>query len=74
MMKLTVNTATLSNEQMKFLSQLGEFRGDKNERWVAGCSSEELAEAMGWLNWAGIHDVFVEFFPYSPSQPGSPDQ
>ena len=57
-MKITLNTTTLNNEQMKFLSQLGEFRDDL---WVGGCDAEEFDEAMNWLRWARIEDVFVEF-------------
>ena len=60
-MKITVKTTTLTNEQMKFLSQLGEFRGDNDETWVGGCDADEFEEAMEWLKWAGIEDVFVEF-------------
>lgn len=59
-MKITVNTANLNGEQMKFLSQLGEFR-DNDETWVAGCETFEFEEAMQWLKWAGIEDVFVQF-------------
>jgi hypothetical protein len=58
-MKITVNTTTLNNEQMKFLSQLGEFRD--GETWHSGCDPEEFDEAMELLKWAGIDDVFVEF-------------
>ena len=57
-MKITVNTTTLNCEQMKFLSQLGEFRDDL---WVAGCDADEYEEATDWLRWAGITDMFVEF-------------
>jgi len=61
-MKFTVNTASLSSVQMKFLSQLGEFR-DNDETWVAGCEPHEFEEAMGWLKRAGIkdEDMFIEF-------------
>jgi len=58
-MKITVNTANLNNEQMKFLSQLGEFRDD--ETWVAGCDPDEFQEALDLLKRAGIEDVFVQF-------------
>jgi hypothetical protein len=57
-MKITVNTASLNNEQMKFLSQLGEFR---DEKWVGGCDPDEFDEAMDWLKRAGIDDVLVQF-------------
>ena len=57
-MKITVKMDTLTNEQMKFLSQLGEFR---DETWQGGCDADEFDEAMDWLKRAGIDDVFVEF-------------
>ena len=57
-MKITVNTTTLTSEQMKFLSQLGEFRDDL---WVAGCDADEFDAAMDLLKGAGISDLFVEF-------------
>ena len=57
-MKITVTTDNLTNEQMKFLSQLGGFN---DNLWVGGCDPEEFDEAMDWLKWAGIDDVFVEF-------------
>jgi len=59
-MKITVNTASLSSVQMKFLSQLGEFR-DNGETWVSGCDPWEFDEAMDWLKRAGIEDMFIEF-------------
>ena len=58
-MKMTVKLDALNSEQMKFLSQLGEFRD--GETWVAGCDPEEFDEAMDLLKGAGIVDVFVEF-------------
>ncbi len=58
-MKITVNIAALTNEQVKFLSQLGAFDGD--DLWVAGCDPNEFEEAMELLKGAGIDDVFVEF-------------
>ena len=57
-MKITVKLDTLTSEQMKFLSQLGEFR---DETWVGGCDPDEFEEAMDSLKRAGIDDVFVEF-------------
>jgi hypothetical protein len=57
-MKITVKLDNLKSEQVKFLSQLGEFRDDL---WVAGCDPDEFEEAMDWLKRAGIDDVFVEF-------------
>jgi hypothetical protein len=59
-MKIAVNTAFLNGEQMKFLSQLGEFRGN-GETWIAGCDPEECHEALDLLERAGIEDVFVQF-------------
>ena len=59
LMKITVNTTSLTNEQMKFLSQLGEFRGD--DKWVAGCDADEFDEAMELLKNAGMDDVFVQW-------------
>jgi len=58
-MKITVKLDTLNSEQVKFLSQLGEFRD--GETWVAGCDPDEFDEAMDWLKRAGIDDLFVEF-------------
>jgi len=59
-MKITVNTANLNGVQMKFLTQLGEFRNN-GETWVAGCEPHEFDEALGRLKWAGIEDMFIEF-------------
>jgi len=58
-MKITVNIADLTNEQVKLLSQMGEFRDDQT--WQAACEPEEFREAVDWLKRAGIDDVFVEF-------------
>jgi hypothetical protein len=58
-MKITVNLADLTNEQVKFLSQLGQFRGERT--WEAGCDPDEFHEAMDLLKRAGIEDVFVQF-------------
>jgi hypothetical protein len=58
-MKITVNTTALNNEQVKFLSQLGEFRDDQT--WEAGCAPEEFLEAIDLLKRAGIEDVFMHF-------------
>jgi len=57
-MKISVNLATLTNEQMKFFSQLGMFR---DERWEGGCDPGEFQEAIDLLKGAGINDLFVEF-------------
>jgi hypothetical protein len=58
-MKITVNLADLTNEQVKCLSQLGEFRGERT--WEAACDPDEFQEALGLLRRAGIEDVFVQF-------------
>ena len=57
-MKITVKLDDLNNEQMKFLSQLGEFR---DTTWVGGCDPDEFEEAMDWLKRAGIDDVYVQW-------------
>jgi hypothetical protein len=56
-MRITVNTADLTGEQMKFLSQLGEFRGDQT--WEAACDPEEFQKAMELLRRAGIDSPIV---------------
>ena len=58
-MKITVNLADLTNEQVKFLSQLGEFNGERT--WEAVCDPDEFEEAVDLLKRAGIEDVFVQF-------------
>src|SRR5262249_4462749 len=58
-MKITVNLADLTSEQVKFLSQLGEFRGER--AWEAHCDPDEFHEAADLLKRAGIEDVFVQF-------------
>jgi hypothetical protein len=58
-MKIRVNTANLTSEQMKFLSQVGEFRNDQT--WEASCDPDEFQEAVDSLKRAGIDDVFVQF-------------
>jgi hypothetical protein len=58
-MKITVNTADLTSEQVKCLSQLGEFRDDQT--WEAACEPEEFLEAVDLLKRTGIEDVFVQF-------------
>jgi hypothetical protein len=62
-MKITVNLADLSREQVKFLSQLGEFRGEGT--WEAGFDPDEFEEAVDLLKRAGIEDVFVQFGHYA---------
>jgi hypothetical protein len=58
-MKITVNLADLTSEQVKCLSQLGEFRDDHT--WEAACDPEEFDEAIALLKRAGVEDVFVQF-------------
>ena len=58
-MKITVNLADLTSEQVKFLSQLGEFRGDQT--WEAACGPDEFHEAVELLRRAGVDDLFVQF-------------
>lgn len=58
-MKITVNLDDLSSEQVKHLSQLGEFRGDQT--WEAVCDPSEFQEAVDLLKLAGVDDVFVQF-------------
>jgi hypothetical protein len=49
----------ITGEQMKFLSQLGEFLD--NEMWVAGCDWEEFEAAISLLKRAGSDGLFVQF-------------
>jgi hypothetical protein len=58
-MRITVDLADLTGEQVKYLSQLGEFRD--NHTWEAACGPEEFHEAVDLLKRAGIEDVFVQF-------------
>ena len=58
-MRITVNTTYLTSEQVKNLSQLGEFRGERT--WEACCDPDEFEEAVDLLKWTGIDDVFVQF-------------
>jgi len=50
---------TLTSEQVKFLSQLGEFRGERT--WEAHCDPDDFEEAVNLLKRTGIEDVFVQF-------------
>ena len=54
-MKITVNLVALTSEQVKFLSQMGEFRDGRT--WVAGCDPEEFQEAVDLLKQAGLDDM-----------------
>jgi hypothetical protein len=58
-MRITVNTTYLTSEQVKCLSQLGEFRDDKT--WEAACGPEEFHEAVELLRQAGVDDLFIQF-------------
>ena len=58
-MKITVNLADLTSEQVKCLSQLGEFRGERT--WEAGCDPDDFEGAVDLLKRTGIEDVFVKF-------------
>ena len=58
-MKIRVNTTNLNSEQVKFLSQLGQFRGEPT--WEAHCDPDEFHEAVDLLKRSGIEDVFVQF-------------
>ena len=58
-MKIAVNLADLTSEQVKCLSQLGQFRGERT--WEAHCDPNEFEEAVDLLKWAGIEDVFMHF-------------
>jgi hypothetical protein len=57
-MRITVNTTYLTSEQMKFLSQLGHFRGEGT--WEAHCDKDDFEEAVDHLKRAGTN-VFVRF-------------
>ena len=50
-MKITVNLADLTSEQVKCLSQLGEFRGERT--WKACCDPDEFEEAVDLLKRTG---------------------
>jgi hypothetical protein len=54
-MKVIVNIAPLSDEQVKFLSQSGMFRDDQT--WESHCEPEDLREVIDCLNRAGICDL-----------------
>ena len=58
-MRITVNTTYLTSEQVKFLSQLGQFRGER--AWEAHCDPNEFHQAVDLLKRAGIEDVFMHF-------------
>ncbi len=56
-MKITVNMAPLSSEQVKCLSQLGTFCAD--QIWESSCESDDLPDVIGFLKNAGICDLFL---------------
>jgi hypothetical protein len=58
-MKIIVDLAELTCDQVKLLSQMGEFRDDQT--WEAACDPSEFQEAVNLLKRAGIEDVFVQF-------------
>jgi hypothetical protein len=58
-MRITVNLADLTSEQVKCLSQLGEFRGER--AWEAHCDPDEFDEAVALLKRAGVDDLLVQF-------------
>ena len=58
-MTITVNTDPLNNEQVKFLSQLGEFHDD--QIWEGECDPDEFPEAADLLKNAGIPGVLFQF-------------
>jgi hypothetical protein len=57
-MKITVNLADLTSEQVKCLSQLGIFRDDQT--WEAVCDPDEFEEAVDLLKRAGVDDWLVQ--------------
>ena len=58
LMRLTVNMNALNQEQVKFLSQLGELRDDG--MWEGECAADDFDEVVAWLKRGMIDDVFVE--------------
>ena len=57
-MKIAVNLADLTSEQVKCLSQLGEFKGERT--WEAHCDPDEFEEAVDLLKRAGVDDWLVQ--------------
>jgi hypothetical protein len=58
-MKITVDNADLTCDQVKLLSQMGEFRDERT--WEAACDPDEFQEAVEFLRKAGVDDLFVQF-------------
>jgi hypothetical protein len=56
-MKITVNLAPLTNEQVKFLSQSGTFRDEQT--WEGHCEPEDLREVIDCLKRARICDLLL---------------
>ncbi len=56
-MRITINLSTLTNEQVTFLSQLGEFRD--YPIWESGFEPEDFQEVMELLKNAGICEVIL---------------
>jgi hypothetical protein len=59
LMKITVNMNVLTQPQVKFLSQLGEFRDDG--MWEGECAEDDLGEVVAWLKRGMIDDLCVHF-------------
>ena len=55
-MRITINLDSITNEQLKFLSQLGMFLDD-DRTWESHCESEELPKAINALKGAGINEL-----------------
>ena len=56
-MRITINLATLSNEQVKFLSQLGMFCDD--DLWESQFEPEDLQDVIDLMKQAGICDLLL---------------
>ena len=56
-MRITINLAALTNEQVKFLSQLGMFCDDLT--WESQFEQEHLQEVIDLLKNAGISELFL---------------
>ena len=56
-MRININLAPLTNEQLKFLSQLGMFCDDQT--WESHCEPEDLRETLDLLKRSGICDLHL---------------
>ena len=56
-MRITINLASLTNEQVKFLSQLGMFCDDLT--WESEFEPEDLQEVIDLLKNAGVCDLWL---------------